>query len=57
MLNTFILLSLFIQSKSIISPFRQLEESSDEIIIYHLNDVHCGVNETIGYDGFVLYRD
>jgi len=23
----------------------------------HLNDVHCGVNDTIGYDGFVLYRD
>ena len=57
MLNTFILLYLFIQAKSIISPFRQLEESSDEIIILHLNDVHCGVNDTIGYDGFVLYRD
>ena len=57
MLNTFILLYLFIQAKSIISPFRQLEESSGEIIILHLNDVHCGVNDTIGYDGFVLYRD
>ena len=57
MLNTFILLYLFIQAKSIISPFRQLEESSDEIIILHLNDAHCGVNDTIGYDGFVLYRD
>ena len=22
-----------------------------------MNDVHCGVNENIGYDGFVLYRD
>ena len=57
MLKTFILLYLLIQAKSIISPFRQLEESSDEIIILHLNDVHCGVNDTIGYDGFVLYRD
>jgi len=57
MLNTFILLYLLIQAKSITSPFRQLQESSDEIIILHLNDVHCGVNDTIGYDGFVLYRD
>ena len=23
----------------------------------HLNDVHCGIDDTIGYDGFVLYRD
>ena len=38
MLNTFILLYLFIQAKSIISPFRQLEDSSDQIIILHLND-------------------
>ena len=24
--------------------------------IIHLNDVHCGISDTIGYDGFVLYR-
>lgn len=36
---------------------RKLEESDDDIVIIHLNDVHCGTNDTIGYDGFVLYRD
>ena len=57
MLITFLILYLIIQVKSIISPIRHLEESSDDIIIVHLNDVHCGINDTIGYDGFVLYRD
>ena len=36
---------------------RKLTDLSDDIVIIHLNDVHCGINETIGYDGFVLYRD
>jgi 2',3'-cyclic-nucleotide 2'-phosphodiesterase (5'-nucleotidase family) len=35
---------------------RKLDDLSDDIVIIHLNDVHCGFNETIGYDGFVLYR-
>ena len=35
---------------------RKLDELSDDIIIIHLNDVHCGFNDTIGYDGFALYR-
>ena len=38
------------------TPKRKLDELSDDIVIIHLNDVHCGFNETIGYDGFVLYR-
>ena len=29
----------------------------DDLIILHVNDVHCGINDTIGYDGFALYRD
>jgi len=33
------------------------EELSDDIVILHINDVHCGLNDTLGYDGFVLYRD
>ena len=37
--------------------FRKLPELSDDIVILHLNDVHCGLNNTVGYDGFVLYRD
>ena len=32
------------------------EEKSDDIIILHTNDVHCGINDTIGYDGLMLYK-
>ena len=45
-----------IKSKKL-RKIRNLEELSDDIVILHINDVHCGVNDTIGYDGFVLYRD
>ena len=38
------------------APKRKLDNLSDDIVIIHLNDVHCGFNDTIGYDGFVLYR-
>ena len=36
---------------------KEIEELSDDIVILHVNDVHCGINDTIGYDGLVLYRD
>ena len=29
----------------------------DDIVIVHVNDVHCGLNDTIGYDGFKLFLD
>ena len=29
---------------------------SDDIVILHTNDVHCGVQDTIGYDGLMLYK-
>ena len=32
------------------------EEKSDDIIILHTNDVHCGINDNIGYDGLMLYK-
>ena len=32
------------------------EELSDDIIILHTNDVHCGLDDAIGYDGVNLYR-
>ena len=35
---------------------RKLDDRSNDIVIIHLNDVHCGFTDTIGYDGFVLYR-
>ena len=41
-----------------INKLRNLEEElSDDIVILYLNDVNCGINDTIGYDGFVLYRN
>ena len=36
---------------------RRIEEKTCDIAILHINDVHCGVDTTIGYDGFVLYRE
>ena len=42
--------------KQKINNIKRLEES-DDIVIIHTNDVHCGINNTIGYDGFVLYRN
>ena len=35
---------------------RKTDELSDDIVLIHLNDVHCGIIDSIGYDGFVLYR-
>ena len=35
---------------------RNLQEKSNDIVILHTNDVHCGVSETIGYDGLMLYK-
>ena len=32
------------------------EEKSDDIIILHTNDVHCGITDNIGYDGLMLYK-
>ena len=48
---------LIVQANNFLRSKRNLQDSSDDIIILHLNDVHCGVNDIIGYDGFVLYRD
>ena len=56
MLKIFLFFFVIFQSNNFSSSKRNLEES-DDIIILHLNDVHCGVNDTIGYDGFVLYRN
>ena len=32
------------------------ENKSDDIIIIHTNDVHCGIMDSIGYDGLMLYK-
>ena len=36
---------------------QESSEKSDDIIILHTNDVHCGINDTIGYDGLQLYKN
>lgn len=36
---------------------QETSEKSDDIIILHTNDVHCGINDTIGYDGLQLYKN
>ena len=46
-----------LKKSSKIKEDRKLDDLSDDNVIIHLNDVHCGLNDTIGYDGFVLYRD
>ena len=39
------------------NPKRELQDSrSKDIIILHTNDVHCGVQDKIGYDGLMLYK-
>ncbi len=32
------------------------EGKSDDIVILYTNDVHCGVDDNIGYDGLKLYK-
>ena len=59
----FLLISIFSLQKEILSYqiksklIRNLDELSDDIVIMHINDVHSGINNTIGYDGFELYYD
>ena len=32
------------------------KSKSDDIVILHTNDVHCGVQDSIGYDGLMLFK-
>lgn len=32
-------------------------KDSESIVILHTNDVHCAVNDNIGYDGLYLYKE
>jgi len=55
-LFTFILLEIYSLPNGV-NPKRELQDSrSDDIIILHTNDVHCGVQDSIGYDGLMLYK-
>ena len=55
----FLLILYFLSHCSFINSQdqRKLDDLSDDILILHTNDIHCGINDTIGYDGFVLYRE
>ena len=56
-----LIFSAIILSQIYSSPYmknnqRNLEDKSNDIVILHTNDVHCGVWETVGYDGLMLYK-
>lgn len=51
----FILLLLKIYALK--SPLKKENELNEEdIIILFTNDIHCGITDNIGYDGFMLYK-
>ena len=53
---TFLLIEIY-SLPDRVNPKRELSDSrSDDIIILHTNDVHCGVQDSIGYDGLMLYK-
>ena len=58
MSTNFALIFLIIFSISFVNSQRQLleEKNSDDIIILHTNDVHCGITDNIGYDGLMLFK-
>ena len=60
MKKVYIFLFLLISINSIPkteNPQRKLQDTrSDDIIILHTNDVHCGLDDHIGYDGLALYK-
>ena len=51
-----IFLSQIYSSQYMKNPKRNLQEKNNDIVILHTNDVHCGVTDTIGYDGLMLYK-
>ena len=44
-------------SFTLLDPSRNLADLSDDIIILHTNDVHCGIMNKIGYDGLMIYKN
>ena len=58
MSTNFALILLILFSISFVNSQRQLleEENSDDMIILHTNDVHCGITDNIGYDGLMLFK-
>ena len=58
MCSKFFVYFLFCIIISNTNSLRKLKEEnlSDDIIILHTNDVHCSINDYIGYDGLNLYK-
>ena len=58
MSSKFFIYFLFCIIISNTNSLRKLKEEnlSDDIIILHTNDVHCSINDYIGYDGLNLYK-
>jgi len=54
----FLLIISQIYSSSFIKHNKRIlqDTKSNDIVILHTNDVHCGVTDTIGYDGLMLYK-
>ena len=60
MFAAFLIIFLSIQGGNLLyqtKNSRYLNNLSDDIVIMHINDVHCGINNTIGYDGYQLYYE
>ena len=51
----FILLIVFVSADSQRNLLEE-EDVSEDIVILHTNDVHCGINDSIGYDGLMLFK-
>ena len=47
---------LRIQNNNNLTDSNESDNRSEDIIILHTNDVHCGINDNIGYDGLMLYK-
>ena len=45
-----------ISNNRILKETSKEELNDEEIIILHTNDVHCGLDDNIGYDGLMLYK-
>ncbi len=52
----FLFLLSFYEIRSSVLKEEENDTRSDDIIILHTNDVHCGVQDSIGYDGLMLYK-
>ena len=57
-INLYLTLTLIITILASNTQRKLLEENdlSEDIIILHINDVHCSIYEIIGYDGLMLYK-